>query len=69
MAKREFYVLVERDGNGGFVGEAAQFNSCRSHGQTLDELMDNMRRAIQCCLEDGEQDSLSEIVGIYKLEV
>ncbi len=69
MEKREFYVLIERDNNGGFVGEAAQFSSCRSQGKTLDELMDNMRKAIRSCLENGDQDRLSEIVGIYKIEV
>ena len=69
MAKREFYVLVERDRNGGFVGEAAQFSSCKCQGKTLDELMENMRKAIKHCLENGELHTFSEIVGIYKIEV
>jgi predicted RNase H-like HicB family nuclease len=69
MAKREFYVLVEKDGYGGFIGEAAQFSSCRCHGRTLDELMDNMRDAIKSHLQEDDQDRLSEIIGIYKLEV
>ena len=69
MAKREFYVLVERDDNGGFIGEAAQLSSCRSRGDTLDELMENMRQAISSHLQNDEQDRLSEIIGIYKVKV
>jgi predicted RNase H-like HicB family nuclease len=69
MAKREFYVVIEKDVGGGFRGEAAQFSSCRGHGETLDELMDNMREAIKSHLQKDDQDRLSEIVGIYKIEV
>ena len=69
MAKHEFFILVETDGNGGFVGEAARFWSCKSKGKTLDELLANMRKAIGFCLQNDEQESLSEIIGIYKIEV
>ncbi len=69
MAKREFYVLVEKDGNGGFVGEAPQFRSCIGQGRTLDELMENMRRAIESCLQSEDIGSHSDVVGIYKIDV
>jgi predicted RNase H-like HicB family nuclease len=69
MAKGEFYFLVERDGNGGFVGDAARFFSCRSHGKTLDELMSNMHKTIESCLRNDNQDNLSEISGVYKIRV
>ena len=68
-AEHEFFVLVQTDGSGGFVGEAARFRSCKSKGKTLDELLVNMRKAIWICMQNDEQDYLSEIIGIYKIEV
>ena len=53
MEKREYYVLVERDGNGGFKGDVAQFFSCKSRGKTLDDLMVNMRKAIGNAAQKG----------------
>ena len=69
MAKHEFFILVESDGNGGFVGDVARFWSCKSKGKTLDELLVNMRKAIGFYLQNDEQDNLSEITGIYKIDV
>ena len=69
MTKHEFFILVEKDGNGGFVGVAARLWSCKSKGKTRDELLTNMRKAIGFCLQNDEQDNLSEIIGIYKIDV
>jgi predicted RNase H-like HicB family nuclease len=69
MARGEFYALVEKDGDGGFTGEAAQFSSCRCSGRTLDELMDNMRKALKSHLQKDDPDRLSEVIGMYKIEV
>jgi predicted RNase H-like HicB family nuclease len=49
--KREFYVLIEQDEDGYFVGEVPQLRGCYSQGKTLDELMSNIREVIQLCLE------------------
>ena len=69
MVKREFYILIEKDGNGGFVGDAPQLRSCKSHGETLDELIVNMRRAIESCLENDDLGSHSEVIGVYRIDV
>ncbi len=62
-ANREFYVMIERDEDGYFVGEVPQLRGCYSQGKTLDELMANIREVIELCLEaDGEQTPL-EFVG------
>ena len=69
MTRREFHVLVERDGKGGFVGDAVQFTSCGGHGKTLDELMANMRKSIEHSLKDDDLDDDCRFVGFYKIEV
>jgi len=64
---REFYVMIERDEDGYFVGEVPQLPACYSQGKTLDELMENIREAIELCLEEeGEQPAL-EFVGLQRV--
>ena len=52
MSNRAFYVVIEQDPDGGYAGEAPQLHGCFSQGDTLDELLANMREAILLCLED-----------------
>ena len=65
----EFYAIIEKDSSGGFYGAAPQFESCYSRGQTLAELTANMQSAIRRSLSDTGPDSLSEIIGVYKIQI
>ena len=68
--KREFYVLIEQDEDGYFVGEVSQLRGCYSQGKTLDELMNNIREVIQLCLEEQpEIDELPEFFGVQKVVI
>lgn len=55
--KREFYVVIEKDEDGLYVGEAPQLRACYSQGRTIDELMENMREVIALCLEEQAASS------------
>ena len=48
----EFYVVIERDEDGFYVGEVPQLRACCSQGRTIDELMAHMRDVIALCLEE-----------------
>ncbi len=52
IEKTDFYVVIERDEDGFFVGEVPQLSACYSQGKTLDELLNNIREAIELCLEE-----------------
>ena len=69
--KREFYVVIERDEDGFFVGEVPQLPACYAQGRTLDELMQNIREVIALVLEDAAEDALgaSEFIGVQKVAV
>jgi len=64
---REFYVIIERDEDGYYVGEVPQLQACYSQGKTLDELMGNIREVIELCLEEEVEEGLSEFVGLQKV--
>jgi len=65
--KREFYVIIERDEDGYYVGEVPQLRACYSQGRTLDELMANMKEVIELCLEEEGEEVPPEFIGIQKV--
>ena len=52
MVGREFYVVIEKYGDGFFVGEVPQLKCCYTQSKTLDELMTTIKDVIEMCLED-----------------
>jgi len=70
MKTSEFYVAIERDEDGPYVGEVPQIKACYSQGETIDELMKNMREVIGRCLEElEEEETITEFVGVQRLVV
>jgi predicted RNase H-like HicB family nuclease len=56
MKGKEFYVVIEKDEDGVYIGEVPQLRACYSQGDTIDELMINMREVIEMCLEELEKN-------------
>lgn len=69
ITKKEFYVVIEKDEDGYYVGEVPQLKACYSQGETIDELMNNIKEVIELCLEEENKESNSEFVGIQKIVV
>lgn len=69
MALRDFYVLIEKDEDGFYVGEVPQLKGCYTQGKTLDELMENIKEVIKLCLEEEDDVSVAEFVGIQKVSL
>ncbi|MBW4560777.1 MAG: type II toxin-antitoxin system HicB family antitoxin [Mojavia pulchra JT2-VF2] len=68
-SKREFYVIIERDEDGYYVGEVPQLTACYSQGETIDELMTNIKEVIELCLEAESDEPIPEFVGIQKVVI
>ncbi|MCL1462916.1 type II toxin-antitoxin system HicB family antitoxin [Argonema galeatum] len=56
MKNKEFYVVIERDEDGIYIGEVPQLKACYSQGETIDELIHNIREVIEMCLEELEEE-------------
>lgn len=69
MKNKEFYVVIERDEDGIYIGEVPQLKSCYSQGGTIDELMQNIREVIEMCLEELEGESTTEFIGVQRVFV
>ncbi len=55
MKNKEFYVVIKRDEDGIYIGEIPQLKACYSQGETVDELMQNIREVIAMCLEEVKE--------------
>ena len=65
---QDFYVVIEKDEDGYYVGEVPALKGCYSQGLSIDELMHNMREVIEMCLED-EQVVPNEFIGVQKVSI
>lgn len=69
MKGKEFYVVIERDEDGVYIGEVPQLRACYSQGATIDELMINMREVIEMCIEELTEETFTEFIGVQRLVV
>ena len=70
VMKRQFDVVIERDEEGLYVASVPQLPGCHTDGTSLDELMVEIREAIELCLEmEGNEPSNLEFVGIQRVTV
>jgi predicted RNase H-like HicB family nuclease len=66
--KKEFYVYIEQDEDGFYVGEVPQLRACYAQGRTLDELIKNITEVIELCIEDEDDiQSHKNFIGIQKV--
>jgi predicted RNase H-like HicB family nuclease len=67
---RTFTAVVEKCPDTGlYVGYVPGFPGAHSQGTSLDELVENLREAIELMLEDGEPELEGEFVGTQQIVV
>ena len=71
IKNQEFYVVIEKDEDGYYIGEVPQLKACYSQGETIDELIENIKEVIEMCLEELEENnnliSINEFIGVQKV--
>ncbi len=70
-----FHVIIEQDEDGGYIGKVPELRGCLSQGDTLDELIQNIKEAIELCVavQAEENQTVNEeqikFVGIQEITV
>ena len=73
MTKHSFIVLIEKDEDGVFIGTVPSLRGCYSYGKTLDELMANLKEAIEVHIEafrsEEKELPVTRFTGVQEIEV
>jgi predicted RNase H-like HicB family nuclease len=62
-------VTLERDETGMIVVECPAIPGCVTQGKTEDEALENIREAIQACLEARAENGMPLTVAVREIEV
>ncbi|MBN2142715.1 type II toxin-antitoxin system HicB family antitoxin [Candidatus Woesearchaeota archaeon] len=65
---RNFTVIIEKDEDGVLIGSVPAIKGCYTQGKTMDELLKNVKEAIELCLEEKDIPE-QEFVGIQQVQV
>jgi predicted RNase H-like HicB family nuclease len=67
---RTYTAIVERSPDTGlYVGHVPGFPGAHSQGESIEELMDNLKEVVEMLLEDGEPEMEGEFVGTATVKV
>ena len=67
---RQFDVVIEQDEEGMYVASVPQLPGCHTDSISLEELMVEIREAIQLCLEvEGQEPNNLEFIGIQRVTI
>jgi len=74
MKTLEFSVVILEDEDGGYIAYVPELPRCHTQGETLDEVVRNIKEAIELYLETLSEDELREllksrVVGFQRVEL
>lgn len=71
MKKRimNYTVIIEKDEDGIYVGSVPALKGCHSQGKTLDELLKNIKEAIELCIEVEGEVPEEHLVGTQQKSI
>ena len=64
-----FMVTIDRDGDGVWITECPSIPGCISQGATKDEALENIKEAIELCLEMRAEKGLTLTIETRQVEV
>ncbi|HLD33553.1 MAG TPA: type II toxin-antitoxin system HicB family antitoxin [Candidatus Nanoarchaeia archaeon] len=64
-----FTVVIEKDEDGYYVGSVPSLKGCHTQGKTMDELLKNIKEAIELCLDVEKDITHEHFVGIQQVQV
>ena len=67
--KKHFPIIIEQDKDGVFIVQCPLFKGCRSYGYNINEAIENIKEAIDACIEDVDVSDQSTFVGIRDIEL
>jgi len=67
--KKHYPIIIEQDKDGVYIVGCPLFKSCRSYGHNIDEAVENIREAIEVCIEEDAIEDQPTFIGIRDIEL
>ena len=67
--KKEYTVIIEKGEEGDFVGDVVELPGCHSQGKNVEELLSNIKEAIQLYLEVEKPKFKTEFIGLQRISL
>jgi len=69
--KEHFFVYIEQDEDGVYIGSIPSILNCYAQGDTQEELIQNLKEVIALCLRNNSIQDLktTRFIGIQDLEI
>ena len=61
--------MIEKDEDGILVGSVPSLRGCHTQGKTMDDLLKNVKEAIELCLEVEKHLPEEQFVGVQQVQV
>ena len=66
----DFNVFIVQDEDGIYIAKVPDIEGCHTQGETLEEVMNRVREAIEVCLEaDKEEVNPMKFIGMQKIQI
>jgi predicted RNase H-like HicB family nuclease len=69
MKKLHLPIIIELDEDGYYIVSCPLFKGCHAYGETIDEVLENIKEVIQMCLEETDVEEINKFIGFRELEV
>lgn len=69
MEQKHFTVVIEQDEDGYYVVSAPSIRGCHTQGKTIDEAIENIKEAIELCLEVEQELPKEHFIGVQQVTV
>jgi len=66
---RDYTLIIERGEDGLLVGSILELPGCHTQGKTIEDLLSNIKEAIELYLEVEKPDVTTEFVGLQKISL
>lgn len=67
MKESEYYMIIEKDSDGWYVGSIPSLPGCHTQARTIEDLTPRMQEAMTLYLEDSDITSFSEFIGVQRV--
>ena len=66
---KNYTVYIEQDEDGVFIGSVPSIPGCHTEGNTVDELLSNLKEVVALCVRNLDQEEHNKFIGVQNIEV